>query len=126
MKPSDFEVNQAWIAFKINSRPLKTGEGDFNVFVIIDAASTFILGQAFAPAGEESPDESEVEPIFLEGWSHHQRWPERLILPGRHSPDNSFAKVATQHGITVVDMTEKELRPILSEPRKAFREFLSR
>lgn len=43
MRPQDFEVNRAWLAFRMNLLPLITGEGEFDVFVLQDAGSMLIL-----------------------------------------------------------------------------------
>jgi len=44
LQPDQFEVNEAWIAFKLNDVPIHTAtDGDFNFLALIDAASCFLL-----------------------------------------------------------------------------------
>jgi hypothetical protein len=44
LHPSQFEVNEAWILFRLNRAPVQTElEGDFNCIALMDAASCFIL-----------------------------------------------------------------------------------
>lgn len=52
LHPTQFEVNEAWLAFKLNEVPICIEtEGEFDCIALMDAASGFILGNAFAPAG---------------------------------------------------------------------------
>jgi len=45
LHPNQFQVNEAWIAFKLNGDPIHTEhDGDFNFFALMDAASCFLLG----------------------------------------------------------------------------------
>jgi hypothetical protein len=39
LHPNQFQVNEAWIAFKLNDDPLVTGEGAHNAFALMDALS---------------------------------------------------------------------------------------
>lgn len=46
--PRTFQVNEAWIVFKLNEVPVTTEEdGGFNVIALMHAASSFILGTEF-------------------------------------------------------------------------------
>lgn len=50
LHPQQFEVNEAWIAFRLNGAPVRTErDGDFNCIALMDAASCFILGSQFIP-----------------------------------------------------------------------------
>jgi len=55
LEPNQIEVNEAWIAFRINSAPIRTEQdGDFDFIVLMDAASCFILGSELFPFGMRS------------------------------------------------------------------------
>lgn len=42
--PKQFQVNEAWIVFKLNDAPIQTeADGDFNVFALMDAANCYRL-----------------------------------------------------------------------------------
>jgi hypothetical protein len=44
LHPSQFKINEAWIAFRLNGAPIRTErDGDFNCIALMDAASCFIL-----------------------------------------------------------------------------------
>ncbi len=58
--PSQFQINEAWIAFKLNDAPVSTSaDGDFNVLALMDAASCFILGTEFVRANSKEPSQLE-------------------------------------------------------------------
>ena len=48
LNPSQFEVNDAWIAFRVNEGPLFIKDDPFDVFVLMDAASAYVLGFVFS------------------------------------------------------------------------------
>ena len=56
LHPRQFEVNEAWIAFRLNRTPIRTElEGSFNCFALMDAASCFILGTELVPFDNVEP-----------------------------------------------------------------------
>ena len=58
LHPREFQVNEAWIAFKLNEIPITTEtDGDFNVIALMDAASCIILGAEFVSATSAEPSE---------------------------------------------------------------------
>jgi hypothetical protein len=49
-EPKQFEVNEAWIAFRLNNAPIRTErDGDFNCIALMDAASCFLLASDLFP-----------------------------------------------------------------------------
>ncbi len=43
LRPNQFEVNEAWIVFRLNNAPIRIEhEGSFNCIALMDAASCFI------------------------------------------------------------------------------------
>jgi len=47
LQPNQFQVNEAWIVFKLNDEPIHTElDGDFYLLALMDAASCYILGSA--------------------------------------------------------------------------------
>ena len=122
MHPKDFRVNEAWLAFRANSVPLRTPEGEFDVFVLVDAASMYIFGHAFAAVGAEAPTDEDAAALLRSGWQRKQQWPERLILTGKPSAENGFCRAAERNGIPVVAVAAKELRVYTSDIRSGFAE----
>jgi hypothetical protein len=122
MHPKDFRVNEAWLAFRANSVPIRSPEGEFDVFVLMDAASMYIFGQALAVVGAEAPTGEDAAALLREDWQSKQEWPQRLILAGKASAENGFCRAAQWNGIPVVSVAAKELRVYISDVRSAFAE----
>jgi len=82
LHPKQFKVNEAWLVFRLNELPIRTElEGDFNCIALMDAASCFILGDAFAPTGEAEPSKMAVRRLLKEAKAHKQQLPETLFIP---------------------------------------------
>lgn len=92
------------------------------MFVLVDVASTYVIGQSPASITDESPGVPAVEEMFQKGWEAKRSWPQMLFLPEGISQTNGFATVARRHGIQVHEVSEIELTPILSELRQSFNE----
>ena len=122
LEPSQFEVNEAWLAFKLNDAPVVTGaDGDFNVVALMDAASCFILGAEFILSDSIEPSQLESRRLLKAAQSHKQQFPEKLIISMDLTADNLIEE-AERLGVTVVTAREEELSIFLHEARDGFRE----
>jgi hypothetical protein len=81
LHPKQFAVNEAWIAFRLNSSPIRTQkDGDFDCIALMDAASCFILGSELFPAGTAGPSEASQLPtgrLLMQAKRHKQQFPRR-------------------------------------------------
>ncbi len=126
LAPDQFQVNEAWIAFKLNDAPISTQEdGDFNVFALMDAASCFILGTEFVHADLTEPSQLESRRLLKSGQAHKDELPKKLLLPNEQAAD-TLVREAERLGITVIRMPDKELSVFLDEARDGFQEHVSR
>ena len=81
-EPSQFQVNEAWITFKLNDAPVSTNaDGDFNVLALMDAASCFILGTEFVSVASPEPSQLESKRLLETGQSHKQQYPKTIYIP---------------------------------------------
>ena len=125
LHPNQFLVNEAWIAFKMNDAPIRTGaDGDLNFIALMDAASCFILSSALVPATQAEPSKMEAKRLLKEGRAHKQQLPKKLLIPSGQ-PASLLTIEAERQGITVVRVSENELLPFVSEARESFRERFS-
>ncbi|SDU58521.1 hypothetical protein [Desulfobacula phenolica] len=53
-----------WIAIRINKDFLFLKNSPYDMFVLLDAASAYILGFVFSKVVEEAPNEKNVENLF--------------------------------------------------------------
>jgi len=122
LHPNQFTVNEAWLVFKLNEIPIRTElEGDFNCIALMDAASCFILGNAFAPVGEAEPSKMAVRRLIKEAKAHKRQLPKTLFIP-----NGQFLSVlpaeAERQGIAVVRVPEEQLLVFIGEARESFKE----
>jgi hypothetical protein len=125
LHPSQFQVNEAWIAFKLNDAPIQTeSDGVFNFIALMDAASCFILSSAPVPTNAAEPSKMEAMRLLKEGQAHKQQLPKTLFI-SREQPADFLAAEAERQGITVVRVPEDQLLLFIGEAREGFREHFS-
>ena len=121
LQPDQFEVNEAWIAFKLNDVPIHTAtDGDFNFLALIDAASCFLLCFVPLPLKQAEPTQSESSRFLEDGYVHKHRWPEKLIIDAGQ-PATFLAAEAERHGIEVLRVPADQFQPIVGEAQSTFR-----
>lgn len=122
LHPRQFEVNEAWIAFRINNAPVRTErEGDFNCLALMDAASCFILGSAFISVTLAEPTRAQFRHMLEDAKRHKQQLPKTLFV-SRDDVADQVTLEATQHGIDIVRVPESELLIFIGEARDGFAE----
>ncbi len=122
LHPKQFEVNEAWIAFRINNAPIRTErDGDFNCVALMDAASCFILSSEFIPVTAEEPTQADLRRLFENAQRHKQQLPKTLFVPDGEVTD-LLHREATEQNIDVVRVSESELLIFIGEARQGFAE----
>lgn len=124
LDPSQFEVNEAWIAFQLNDAPIRTEQdGVFNCIGLMDAASCYIFGMVMVPTEESEPSEFEVRRLFKKAWDLKQQYPNTLFVPRDRFP-SILPAAAIRHHISVVPVPESELLLFIGEARQGFMEYV--
>jgi len=119
--PSDFSPNEAWIFFKLNHVPVSTElEGEFDVFALMDAASLYILGTEFVPAGSLCDATSQIRSLLEAAHSRAAAWPEKLMISEVSSVGN-LVREAESFGVSVDALSEAELARFTNEARQGFK-----
>ena len=126
MQPSDYQVNKTWLAYRINTAPLQVEGEAIDLYVLQDAVSMFLFGNAFAPSGTAFPPAEDVEKLMASARDKKNKWPSELILLGNPGPENTFAAVARRHGVAVRSVPESQMSLYLTDTRKSYQEFLFR
>ncbi len=123
-EPSQFQVNETWIVFKLNEIPVSTVEdGDFDVFALMDAASCFILGQEFIRVGSLEPSQLESKRLLKAGISRKQQCPKSIFISNNQKA-SLFSKEAERLGIPVIRVPEEQLLVFIGEARQGFSEYM--
>jgi hypothetical protein len=124
LHPNGFEVNEAWIVFKLNDAPISTeSDGDYNVIALMDAASCFILGTEFVSVTSAEPSEMEAKRLIKGGKSHKNQLPKTLYIPENQAADILCAE-AERNGIMVIRVPEEQLLVFIGEAREGLKEHI--
>ncbi len=122
LHPNQFQVNEAWIVFKLNDEPIHTKqEGDLYFLALMDAASCFILGSAPVAAMAAELTQMESRRLLQEGKAHKMQLPKTLFVP-TELPAQSLVEEAERVGIEVVRVEEFQLLIFIGEAREGFKE----
>lgn len=122
LHPHQFEVNEAWIAFRLNDAPVSTEQdGEFNCVALIDAASCFILSMELIPACAAEPTLMEFRELLKQARAHKQQLPQTLVVPSEDAA-TVISREAANLGVDVVRVPEGELLHIIGEARRGFAE----
>lgn len=120
LHPRQFEANQAWIVFHVNSAPIRTErDGDFTCIALMDAASCFMLGMELIPITAREPTRAEFRRLLKQARRHEQRLPRTLYIPSEDAGDVATREAALE-GIGVVRVAESELLVFIGEARQLF------
>jgi hypothetical protein len=122
LHPNQFEVNEAWLAFRVSTVPVRTErDGDFNCVALLDLASCFILGTEFIPVGDLEPSQAHSRSLLKKGQSHKQQLPTTLFIPSEDAAD-FLVQEAGRQKIQVLRVPEIELVVFTGEVRQGFAE----
>ena len=122
LHPNQFEVNEAWIAFRLNRVPIRTArEGNFNCIALMDAASCFILGSEFIPVALTEPTRAQFRRMLEDAKRHKHQLPKTLFV-SRDDVADQVTLEATQQRINVARVPESDLLIFIREARDAFAE----
>lgn len=122
LNPDQFQVDEAWIAFKLNDSPIRTEQdGDFDFIALMDAASCFILGSTSLSTRETELSMADSRQLLEQARSHKHQWPQTLFI-ARNQPAGHLSAQASREGITVVLVPEDQLLSFTAEARASFRE----
>lgn len=124
--PSEMQVDEAWIAFRLNDAPICTeADGDFNVLALMDVASCYMLGTEFVPVDSKEPSVLESKRLLKGSYLKHQRWPRTLYISSNVMAATLCAE-AESHGIAVIHTPEEQLLVCIGEAQEGFKEHVSR
>ena len=126
LHPNQFQVNEAWIAFRLNEAPVETEhDGAFNCVALMDAASCFILGTTFLAAAESELSKSKALSLLKDARKHKEMFPATLFVPTGQF-QGALSSQAQQQGISVISVDEIHLLVFVSDARQGFKEHFDR
>ena len=120
LTPDQFLVNEAWIAVRVNEAFLFVRDEPYDIYVLMDAASAYVLGHVLSRVVDEAPHEKDIEIIFKKAWEAKNQWAEKLILTENSIAEGVFRTQAEKNGISVEIVPLSDLEPIVGPLREFF------
>jgi len=120
LTPDQFHVNEAWIAIRVNETFLFVKDEPYDIYVLMDAASGYVLGHVLSRVVDEAPSERAIKALFKQAWKAKNQWAEQLILTGDSKAEDVFRKQAERNGLSVKIVPLSELEPIVGPLRESF------
>ena len=120
LTPDQFRVNEVWIALRVNEAFLFVKDEPYDIYVLIDAASAYVLGHILSRVVDEAPREKDVEALFKKAWEAKNQWAEQLIVTENSKAEDVFRTQAEQNGLSVKIVPLSELEPIVGPLKESF------
>ena len=120
LTPDQFRVNEAWIAIRVNETFLFVKDEPYDIYVLIDAASAYVLGHVLSRVVDEAPHESDIEVLFNQAWEAKNQWAEQLVVAENSKAEDVFRTQAEKIGFSVRIVSLSELEPIVGPLKESF------
>jgi len=120
LAPDQFRVNEAWIAVRINDEFLYVQEDPYDIYVLVDAASCYVLGYVLSRVVDEAPNENDIRDLFKTAWNAKKQWAETLIITESSPADKIFSKHAREIGLSITKVSISDLEPIIGPLKESF------
>lgn len=125
LSSDQFRVNEAWVAITVNDSFLYVKDEPYDIYVLLDAASTYVFGHLLARTVEGAPDTKDVAELFAEAYLAKHQWAEKLIVPEGFSAADVFKEQAEANGLACVEVPPSDLLPIVGPVKEPFAAFSS-
>ena len=95
LTPDQFRVNEVWIALRVNEAFLFVKDEPYDIYVLRDAASAYVLGHVLSRVVDEAPHEKDIEALFKKAWEAKNQWAEQLIVTENATAEDVFRTQAS-------------------------------
>ena len=120
LMPEQFRVNEAWIAVRVNEAFLFVQHEPYDIYVLMDAASTYVLGHVLSKVVDEKPEDRDIEVLFNTAWAAKKEWAKKLIVSDDSIAQNAFRAKAEEKGLSVTTVPLSDLEPIVGPVKELF------
>jgi hypothetical protein len=122
LHPNQFKVNQAWISVRLNDELIYVQDEPYDMYVLLDAASTYIFGPVFCRTVDDGPALSDIEELFRKAASHKNQYPDELIVPDDFLPKKQFKTICDNLDISFREVPKADLGLIVDEIKDLFQD----
>lgn len=120
LTPDQFRVNESWVVVRVNEAFLFVKNELYDIYVLMDAASCYVLGHVFSRVIDEAPDEKDVQALFKRAWQAKNQWANELILNEKSIAEDVFRRQAIENGLSIRIVPLSELEPIVGPLKESF------
>ena len=120
LTPDQFRVNEVWIAVRVNEAFLFVKDEPYDIYVLMDAASAYVLGHVLSRVVDEAPHEKDVEALFRKAWEAKNQWAEKLVVTENSIAENVFRTQAEKNGLSFEIVPLSDLEPIVGPLKESF------
>lgn len=118
--PDQFEVNEAWIAIRVNEEFIFVKDDPYDIYVLMDAASAYVFGFVLSSVVDESLDSKEVGNLFRQAWGTKQEWAKTLIVPENMNLADAFISEGKKNGLEIMRVPASSMDPIVGPLKESF------
>lgn len=120
LTPDQFRVNEVWIAVRVNEAFLFVKDEPYDIYVLMDAASAYVLGHVLSRVVDEAPSEKDVEALFKKAWEAKKQWAKKLIVTEDSIFQDVFRTQAEKNGLAFEIVPLSDLEPIVGPLKESF------
>jgi len=120
LAPDQFNINESWIAVRVNEDFLLVQDEPYDVYVLMDAASCYVFGHVLSRVVDEAPASKDVEDLFKEAWRGKNQWAQKLIITENSAANDVFRREAEKNGLSIEIVSLSDLEPIVGPLKQLF------
>ncbi|NOR25210.1 MAG: hypothetical protein GQ542_12640 [Desulforhopalus sp.] len=120
LTPDQFRVNEVWIAVRVNEAFLFVKDEPYDIYLLLDAASTYVFGHVLSRVVDEAPPEKDVEALFRKAWEAKNQWAEKLIVTQNSIAEDVLRTQAEKNGLSFEIVPLSDLEPIVGPLKELF------
>jgi len=121
--PNNYNVNQAWLATRVNDTFLYVAGEPYDMYILVDVASCYVFGFVFAKTTrDEGPDINEIDKLFNDAWSTKSQFPTEFYVEEDFFPKEEFKEICQKYDIDFKVFPHQSLSLIVDDIKKSFEE----
>lgn len=113
-----FNINEAWIAFRINDEILVGKDGPCDMYVLLDAASGYLFGHVTSKIIDGAPLKKDIKSLIKKAYETKSQWPKLLIVIENSNAERIFQPFLERKGVLVKAVVQSDLESVIESLRK--------
>lgn len=119
LKAAHFTVNDAWVMFRVNRTPIRTGEGECDCLALIDAHSGYLFTITLLRLPDPGFNKAQARSVLSELAAKANARAKPLFISDEWDLPNLQSEAARQE-MDVQRVPDALLRPLIADARDSF------